>query len=222
MKDLFLKLSFILLAQALNLVLISGQVPLLQQVRTLELRELTNKKYSDIEGSPYYTDEFIISRVYLKSGNYSTIPLRYDLFQDQMEFKKDQTVLWVVKKDIKYIRYGNEMIFVSSPDGDTSKLGYFFLKDNGKYLLFYKRIVNYLPLVPAKGYSDIKPDRFDHPYDEIFIKEGDNPARKIKTKKELLAFFKNEKTALDFIEKEKIKPDNIEDLHKLVSFLNGF
>src|SRR4030042_5150097 len=83
---------------------IRGQGFLINQVKTLEIRNLDNKKYSDIAGSPYYSNDFLKSTIYLKNGNYSNQPLRYDLFRDEMEFMKDGTILWLIKNDIKYIR----------------------------------------------------------------------------------------------------------------------
>ena len=199
---------------------ICGQGFLINQVKTLEIRNLDNKKYSDIVGSPYYSNDFINSTIYLKNGNYSNQPLRYDMFRDEMEFMKDGTILWLIKNDIKYIRYGTDMIILASADGDTTKTGYYFLRENGKYILFSKKSVIYEPMVPPKGYSDIISERFTRDNDDIFIKYQNMPARKIRNKKDLKGYFSDNKTALDFIKKEKIKADRIEDLNKLVSMLN--
>ena len=190
------------------------------QVRTLELRNIGPKKYSEIDGNPYYTDKFIESVVYLKDGNFASLPLRYDIFQDQMEFMKDNKTLWLVKKDIKYLRYGSDMIFVSSADGDTSKIGYYFLKDNGKIKLFYRKVVRYQPMVEPKGFADAIPEKLSPEKDEIFIRKENLPARKIVSRKDLTTLFAGDEAALGFIKTHKTKPDNIEDLHALVSFLN--
>lgn len=198
----------------------SGQGYLINQVRTLQTRNISNLRYDDIEGSPYYSRDFINSTIYLKNGNYSNQPLRYDMFQDEMEFNKDGAILWLIKKDIKYITYGSEMIFVSSADADTNKLGYYFLKDEGRYLLFYRKSVLFEPAVASKGYSDPIPDRFKPENDIIYIRYQGNPDVRIRTKKDLLEYFSKNQSALDLIQKEKIKADKIDDIHKLISFLN--
>ena len=45
--------------------------------------------------------------------------------------------------------------------------------------------------------------------------------KKIRNKKDLTEFFKNDKTALDLIKKEKIKTNDPEGLKRLVSTVNG-
>ena len=222
MSKLFITISLIFLFQLCIFFSLSGQGFLINQVKTIETRNaLINKSYKDIEGSPYNSNTFTEGMAYLKDGNFASLSLRYDIFQDEMEFRKGENIRWLNKNDIKYIRSGTDMIFVSSADGDTSKLGYFFLKNSGKYLLFYRKIVNYLPSEPPKGYATAIPDRFVSGNDEIFIKAENMPAKKIKNKKDLFEFFDNDKTVLDHIKKKKIKANNLEDLNELVSFLNG-
>jgi hypothetical protein len=217
-NPLVLSISIILILH--QHVPVSGQGFLINQVKTLEIRNLTDKSYNEIEGSPYYTKDFIKSTIFFRDGNYSNQLLRYDMFRDEMEFNKEGKILWLIRKDIKYIRYGTDMIFVSSVDADTNKLGYYILKDDGTYLLFYKKTALYEPMVPSKGYSEPIPDRFNQASDLIFIKSTGNPAFEIRNKKDLLDYFAGNQSALDFIKKEKTRPDKLEDLHKLIYFLN--
>lgn len=215
-----LVLSLFMISLLNQFVSVSGQGFLINQVKTLEIRNLTEKSYNDIEGSPYYTQDFIKSTIFFRDGNYSNQLLRYDMFRDEMEFNKEGKILWLIRKDIKYIRYGTDMIFVSSADADTNKLGYYILKDEGTYLLFYKKTTLYEPMVPSKGYSEPIPDRFMQGKDMIFIKHMENPALEIRNKKDLMNYFAENQSALDFIKNEKTRADNLEDLHKLICFLN--
>lgn len=203
-----------------NCAVVSGQGFLINQVKTLETRNLGDKSYDDIEGTPYYSKDFIKSTIFFRDGNYSNQPLRYDMFRDEMEFNKDGIILWLNRKDIKYLRYGTEMIFVSALDADTAKTGYYFLKDEGRYLLFYKKSALYEPMVPPKGYDKTIPDKFIQNKDLIYIKQSGESAIKIKNRKDLLNYFKEDQIARGFIKSSKIKADKIGDLHKLISFLN--
>jgi hypothetical protein len=198
----------------------SGQGFLINQVKTLELRSLESRNYSDIEGNPYYTKEFINSVIFLRDGNYLNQPLRYDMYRDEMEFNKEGIIYWLRKKEIKYIRHGSDMIFVSSEDGDTNKLGFFFLKDEGRYLLFLKKAVLFEPMVPPKGYSETIPEKFSPDDDVIFIRQEGNPASRIRNKQDLMKYFSGNLKALERIKSEKIRADKIEDLHRLISYLN--
>lgn len=195
---------------------------LINQVRVLATREIYSKlNYADVDGSPYYTADFIKGTVYLNNGNFASFPLRYDIFRDEIEFLKDDNILWAIKKDIKFVRYGSEMLILTHAISDTSKLGYFFLKYSGKYKLLNKKNIAYYPLVPAKGYIETIPASFKGESDEFYLQQEGFPAQKIKNIKNLSTMFQDNKIALDFIKKEKIKVGKFEDLHKLVTFLNN-
>jgi hypothetical protein len=198
-----------------------AEFPLRSAVRTLELRNLGPKTYADIDGTPYYSQNYIDGVVYLKNGNYASLPLRYDIFADEIEFKKDNKTMWLLKKDIKYVRYGTDMIFVSSADGDTTRLGYYFLKDNGKLMLFFKRVILYHPMVEPKGFTAAIPERFEPDKNLIYIKKDKMPAEKILTKKDLTSFFSDDPVAMEYIKKNKVRPDDLEAIHQLVISLNN-
>ena len=222
MKRLYLILSLLILFQFNQLFSQFTPGQLINEVNTLATRKAANSlSYSDIEGTPYYTNEFIKSTVYLKNGNYASAPLRYDLYRDEMEFKLDNQVFWLTKKDIKLIRYGNEMVFTAPSISDTSKLGYFFINDLGKNKLFCKKGVTFLPFIPPKGYAATVPNRFERNKDEFYIVLEGSRVQKIKNNRDLTTIFAGHKAALDFIKKERIKADRFEDLQKLVNYINN-
>lgn len=176
--------------------------------------------YDRIAGSPYYSDGFVNSILSLLNGDSALLPLRYDLFQDEIEFKKDDKIYWLYKKDIKTIIYENEVLVVSAVNEDTSKLGYFFLENPGKYALYVKKSVAYKPYTPPKPYGDPVPERFEKVADVFYLKKEDMPALSFRTKKALSGILIDNKAALDYIKNEKIKVDDPDDLQKLFNFLN--
>lgn len=194
---------------------------LINQTRILAIREATfTLDYRNVDGSPYYSSDFIKGTAYLKDGNYASLPFRYDIFRDEIEFLKDDKIYWLKKKDIKFVRYGSDMLVVTHANSDTSKAGYFFLKETGKNKLLIKKIVEFYPEVPPKGYAETVPAKFKREPDEFYIQPEGSPVQKINKKNELLTIFKDNKPALDFINKEKIKTTKEADLLKLVTFLN--
>lgn len=222
MKKIFLLLFLFLPYLYTELFSQNSNGGLINQVRVLATREASfTLNYKNVDGSPYYTPEFIKGTVYLNDGNFATLPLRYDIFQDEMEFRKDDKILWLLKKDIKFIRHGSDMVIVTHAVSDTSKLGYFFLKETGKYKIMKKIRVVFYPLVPPKGYSETIPDRFKREEDEFYLQFEGLPAQRLKNNKDLSTIFIDNKPALDFIKKEKIKVNNFESLQKLVNFLNN-
>jgi hypothetical protein len=221
-KRFFLVLFLFIECEGVQLLSQNNSVELINQVRVLATREASlTLNYKNVDGSPYYTPEFIKGTVYLNNGNYATYPFRYDIFQDEMEFRKDDKIFWLLKNDIKFLRYGSDMVIVTHAVSDTGKLGYFFLKETGKYNIMKKMRVVFYPLVPPKGYSETIPDRFKREEDEFYLQFEGMPAQRLKNNKDLSTVFPDNKPALDFIKKEKIKVNNFESLQKLVNFLNS-
>jgi hypothetical protein len=177
--------------------------------------------YRDIEGNPYYTSDFINGVAYLKDGNYASLPLRYDIFRDEIEFIKENKIYWLKKSDLLYVRYGSDILVLTNTIADTSQIGYFFLKSTGKNKLLFKKTISYNPEVPPKGYSETVPARFKEEVDEFYIQLEGKPIQKVKSSKDLTTIFENNKTAIDYIKKEKIKATRINDLQKLFIYLNS-
>jgi len=193
----------------------------INQTRILAIRELDHTiNYKNVDGSPYYTPQFIKGTAYLKDGNYATLPYRYDLFRDEIEFLKDDKIIWLKKSDIKYVRYGGDMLVVTHAVSDSSKLGYFFLKETGKFRLLVKKRIDYYPEVQPKGYAATVPAYFKPGLDEFFIQPYGLPAMVIKNKKELKAVFSDNQAALGYIKKEKTRYNKESDLLELVRFVN--
>jgi hypothetical protein len=66
-------------------------ITLINQVRILETRDKKfTLDYRNVEGTPYYTGDFVRGVVYLKDGNFATLQLRYDIFRDEIEFLKEK------------------------------------------------------------------------------------------------------------------------------------
>ncbi len=194
---------------------------LINEVNTLAYRNSSNTMiYANIDGSPYYSKDFKESVVYLKDGRWGKLPLRYDLFLDEIEFMKDNKTLWLIKTEIKKIQLGTESLVVSSLSESSGKLGYLFLQDSGKYTLYSKKAVEYRPYVEPKGYADPIPEKFEPKRDEFYLQIETNPLKKFRTKKELLSLLGNKSEIETYIKKEKIKTDKAEDLKKLFNYLN--
>jgi hypothetical protein len=190
--------------------------------RTLALRDANfMMNYELIQGSPYYSKDFVNSIVYLRNGQYAKVPVRYDIFQDEVEFMQENKIQWLNKKEVRNLIHGSDMIIVSMENEDTSKLGYFFLLGTGSYSLYVKKRIGYYPSVAPQGYAKGTPERFEPERDEFYLKAKGLPAKKFNSKRSLLAILSNNGEAQAFIKKEKIQTDNIEDLKKLLTFLNS-
>jgi hypothetical protein len=195
---------------------------LLRDLRIIQARNAVGElTYADIFGSPYYSDEFINSIVYLKDGEHATLPIRYDLFKDEIEFKRDNALLWLEKKDVAYISMGKETLIVEPASDAPGKSAYFFVQDTGKYSLFIRRKARFEAYVPPRAYVEAVPDRFKRENDLFFLKSEGLPALEINSKKVLQTILNDNPQALEFIKRTRVRVNKSEDLHALVNFLNN-
>ena len=188
---------------------------LLQEVRAIANRDISGGlSYEEIEGSPYDSDKFIQGTVLLKNGKSTNVPLRYNLFTDEFEFMQEGKVFSLIKNSVQSIQRGGEAIY-------PENLKYYFSQESGKYSLYIRKKVSFVPKVPARPYIDEIPPTFKREMDEYYLKEENMPAREIKNKKGLLEMLGDNKAAIDFIKKSKTKVNKVEDLLELVKFLNA-
>lgn len=222
MKRILYILVLIIPFQVNSLFAQRSATEIMREVSMLKARNSAGGlNYGSIEGSPYYTDEFTDGTVFLRNGNSAAVSLRYDLFQDEIEFRQNDQVLWLSKATVLYVQYGDELLFTDSFPGAPGRLTYYFAQEKDKYALYMKKQVSFSPKAAGKGYEDPKPDRFNQDQDRYYLKEENTPPREIKNKKELLAILNENQAALDFIKKSKTKVKKEEDLFELVKFLNA-
>lgn len=177
--------------------------------------------YDEIYGVPYLSD-FVNSTIYLKDNSYKKIPLRYDMYKDKFEFEKEGKIYWLMNKDISYIKYGNDTILPVSSIDFQGIVTHYFVHGKGKYSLYIRKKINFIPGVEARGYIQASHNSFERAKDEFFIKMENSPLIEISRKKDLIKFLSGNQKALEFIKKSKINTKNEDDLALLVRYLNSF
>ena len=178
-------------------------------------------KYKDIDGNPYLTKEFTNGILYLKDSTAVKLPLRYNIYTNEMEYELDG-VTYVVgnPRVLKKIVLG-ESVFVYLPAGD--KGGFFELLVSGKCFLVQKRSVTFHPAEgPKPIVGSSTPARFDREPDTFFIGNGDSKTAETSTLKAMVIAFQDQKSRIgEYIKTEKIKRANRENLIKIVTFYNS-
>ncbi len=110
----------------------------------LRANEIGQKKYiseSEIEGSPYIQKEFISGKIIKRDGNeYKEILLRYNVYNNAMEFKQNGTILEIADPQTIDRILLNDKIFVYSKYSAFRKFkaSYFQLLNEQKYQLLKK------------------------------------------------------------------------------------
>lgn len=191
--------------------------------RFVRLKDNAGKlKYSDINGSPYFSNEPVKSVVYLRDTSVSVV-LHYDLYQDEIEFNNGKSTFWIIKEDVKYIQYGQVKFIVSEfENGKNKERSYFEPLVTGNYQLLKRKKIKLLPAEPAKAYQDPVPERFSEPEVMYYIKYQESPAELITGKNfhKKLPSDISDKTS-EFIKKENLKVSKETDLIKLVNYINS-
>jgi hypothetical protein len=162
---------------------------------------------TDIEGSPYLNDEFKEGTVFMTSKTkFVEMPLRYNIFNDQVEFRSDDGSLMVlsVPEVIEKVEFGETTL------------------EKGEASLYSRPRVTFEDARKPGAYSEAKPPRFIKRPDEYYIRIGKEPAELISKKKDIEELFtEHEKEMQEFIRKNKININRPEDLIKVVQFYNS-
>lgn len=177
-------------------------------------------KYEDIKGTPYVDNTFRMAKL---SENYEEIPVRYNSYKDEIEFKKGEDIQ-VLPKQKEYSR-----ISIKSPvetivflDTNDDLKGYFVELVSGKTTLYRKDKTIFRDAVPAtNSYAASKPAEFKKQDPVYYIGIGNSLIKKPKNQKEIIDLLPNSKDQINlFVKENKIKFTKEEDLKKLVVFLN--
>lgn len=176
--------------------------------------------YDDISGTPYPNKNFATAKI---GTSDQRILVRYNSYNDEVEFKKDDQILSLLKTPeysrVEIISPKQTLVLLETND-DLS--GYFFEITSGKNSLYKKIKTKFIDAVPAAtSYSTDKPAFFKTSDPVYYIKTENNFIKKPKNQKEIIEALPNLKNQINaFIKENKIKLNKEEDLIKLVNFLN--
>lgn len=189
-----------------------------------EYRNTISEK--DIEGSPYFNDAFTNGTIFTTQKiQYNDIPLRYNIFNDEMEFQTpDNKILAIAAPEIVEKAVIGEYTFSNIPYklGNKVKRAYFILLTEGKVSLYARAEVIYQKPKEAAAYKDPEPAKFVQRPHSYYLRLNEEPAVKVESKKDLIKFFTDhQKQVEDFIKGNKVKPSKEEKLIELIKYYNS-
>lgn len=181
---------------------------------------------SDIEGSPYLTQEFITGSVFTSSKvQYQDVPLRYNVYNDEMQFKSPDGVISAIAAPeiIEKITFGDyTMEYIPFINSKKIRRGFFILIEDGDSKLYARPNVDYNAPEPAAPFKDPEPAKFIEKPHTYYIRVGMEAAQMLESKKDVEAIFPDHKKEIaDFIKKNKVKHRNEDKLKELVKFYNS-
>jgi hypothetical protein len=186
----------------------------------------SNLLLKDIKGSPYLNDEFLNGTIYTTAKTqYNNVPLRYNLYNDDLEFKNPAgEVLALAKPEIvEYAVFGDyRLVYSNYASGAKPKKGFFLLIEDGNAKLLSKVSVLFQEPTEPGAYKEAEPAKFVRRADEFFIRIGTELPIPVSNKKSVLEAFPDNRDKIeDFISKNKIKLNKQEGLTEVVKFYNS-
>lgn len=201
----------------------------------IDLINLRHEDRSGIEGSPYLNRQFTAGEVFYTSKNkvgedfydrdnhYTGIPLRYNIYQNEMEFysKDEQPMTLIPMPLIDKVVIGEDTFAFRPWNAETELGGYFNVLVDGPAKLFVKMNVEFNEAQPAKALEDAVPAHYKRKRDTYYLEQPDGALLPIKRLKKLTPrLTANEDRLRSFIKEQNISARNPEELTRLVRFYN--
>ncbi|MEG1589376.1 hypothetical protein [Chryseobacterium sp.] len=177
-------------------------------------------KYEDIIGTPYADTDFKMAKL---ADNYEEVPVRYNSYKDEVEFKKGENIQIVPKqKELSRITIKKPLQTIVNLETNDNLQGYFFELVSGKIALYKKEKTIFKDEALAiNSYASSKPAEFIKQNPVYYIKTENNFIKKPKNQKEIIEAFPSLKDQINtYFKSNKVKFNNEEDLIKLVNHLN--
>jgi len=179
-----------------------------------------------IAGSPYLNKEFENGSIYtVQRQQYNEIPLRYNIYNDNLEFKTpDNEIMALSAPEIVEKAVVGNTILTYSPYilANKTKKGFFLILEEGKASLYAKPAVAFQNATEPAAYKDAEPAKFVKKSDEYYIRIGSEQAVIISSKKDLIAAFPDNLDKIEsFISKNKIKTNKADGLKEVVKYYNS-
>jgi len=194
-------------------------------VRSWSLNNIIELKAEDIEGSAYLNDEFLTGAVTLSSGvKYSNIPLRYNIYNDQIEFRSNSGKLFNINnpESIKELTIGDSKFIYTDcmlHNRNEKLFVEVILESNVSLLKRYKMKLN--PPKEAETHKPAQPYTLSRMPSEFLIRKSDGTVYLFKNKKELLSLLSDKSDKInELMKQQKLSANNEKDLMVIVKIYN--
>ncbi len=180
----------------------------------------TANDYKDVKGSPYQYNDFINGVFYLQDSSKIILPIRYNIYEDKMEYKIKDVIYSVGNPEIVQKIEIGQSVFIYNPN--LFKGGFFEIVESGKCILMHKMVVVFKPAEGPKPIvgEDI-PAQFVRKPDIVYL-VVDSKAFGIKNLNSVIDALKDQKPKIEnFIKVEKIRNIKNDNLNKIVLYYNS-
>lgn len=167
------------------------------------------------EGSPYLNEVFQPGIVSTGELNFTSVPMRYNIFEDVMEYQVGD-MLFLLEPDPKITRISLAgQVFVV---GSTGKNQFYQLEVEGNLSLLSKKVVNYRP----KNDLTSIPAKYTKQSDIYYLRRLNTPIEKVSNQKAFINFLPDKRLEVaEYAKAENLSVKNTDDLVKLVKYYNS-
>lgn len=178
--------------------------------------------YREIEGSPYRIDSLVEGVVRMKDGILVNASLRFNIYEDAIEYLDGQSILVVENIDeIDHIVIGKEKIIYK--EYALNRQGYVVEKVSGMCTLYARYIIEYKEVkAPLTSYHRPQPESFVSREPQWYVSFNDGPLDHVKLNgSDLERVFGEYFTEIENYKKqEKLKYGREEDVTKIFEYYN--
>jgi hypothetical protein len=191
----------------------------------IKLSKETDRSIKEFEGSPFQNEKFVGGQVFTSEKKYTAVPLRYNIFNDQMEFRQNDLTYALYPGDrILKVILGDETYVVEKYEiRGKMDYGYMTRLDSGKLTILAKKVVRFTDKQEAGALESAnKPAKFTRAADIYYYKIGSDEIMKAGTLKNFIESLPDHQPEVtSYAKKEKLSTRNADDLKKLAAYYNG-
>jgi hypothetical protein len=233
MKPLFTTFALLISIFSFGQANLSVRTDEIGQMNNLEnlMRELSftrneEPKVEDIEGSVYLNEEFVDGTVALTTGaNYSNIPLRYNVYNEEIEFRNTRGQLFNINnpEGIQDLTIGESKFIYTECKlrKETKKLFAEVLSEGNITLLKHHRL-KLIPAKKAQTHTAAQPPKLVKMPSEYMIKTLNGTAQPFKNEKELLNLLADKRENINsLIDAKNLSVNKEQDLITIIDYYNA-
>lgn len=191
----------------------------------IKLNKDNDRSVKNFEGSPFLSEEFVTGQVFTSGKKFTNVPIRYNIFNDQMEFRQNElTYALYPESRISKVILGSETYVVEQYEiKGKMTYGYLTRIDSGQLTVLSKKVVRFTDAQEAKALeSSNKPAKFTRAADVYYYKIGNGEVTKVGSLKNLIESLPDKQNEVAvYAKKERLSVKAEEDLKKLATYYNS-
>lgn len=177
---------------------------------------------SNIEGTPYLTEDFQNGRIYVENNTPYAARLRYNAYQDEIQVQNGEGITSLFKRESLWAELGVKTFKYFRYQTNSGIANGYFVELNPGSTRLLKRCEKVFREAQeaSSSYSQDKPARFDDVV-SYYLLHNQNPAQKVRLRKNDILEILGSEEAEAYVKKKKLKLKSEEAVIELLYYLNA-